>query len=133
MHCHPLSKQEEEEMLPSFLSIFVERVKPLGKEDWKPVDTALAILKGFRRLSGSHGFFEIHKDMIGINTQGEIKVWLHKDPISHRPSQYLENETLMISSLINILVENDPQTAIHLIECKTFNDAINTILVEISK
>ena len=35
----------------------------------------------------------------------------------------------MIDSLSKIIVENDPQTAMHLINAKTFHDVINNILV----
>ena len=48
-------------------NIYVERVFKVLKKDWKPIETTLCVLKGFRRLSSYYGTFKINQNMIGVN------------------------------------------------------------------
>ena len=41
-------------------------------------------LKAFQELFQKFGYFEIHSDMIGFNTEGKVKCWFNKNFESNR-------------------------------------------------
>lgn len=48
-------------------NVYTERMLPIVKAKWIPVNTTLSVLKGFRRLSTSFGLMRVTSDMIGMN------------------------------------------------------------------
>lgn len=45
----------------------------------------LSALDGFSKIVGKVGYFDVHENMIGINKQGEVKVWLNDDLSQNYP------------------------------------------------
>ena len=43
---------------------------PINRSNWILVNTALSVLKGFRRLSSIHGFMRVNQKMISMNEKG---------------------------------------------------------------
>ena len=50
--------------------IYVDRMLPINRANWIPVNTALTVLKGFRRLSSLHGLMRVNQKMISMNEKG---------------------------------------------------------------
>lgn len=46
-----------------------------------------AAFRGFGELYAKVGYFGIKEDMIGVNRQGHVKVWLHTDWSNDRPDK----------------------------------------------
>lgn len=57
----------------------------MKKKNWLFIETALSILKGFRRLSGIYGYFQVTKSMITINADQELRLWIHEHPLACEP------------------------------------------------
>lgn len=60
--------------------IFTDSIYPIMREHWVPVESVLTMLRGFRRLTTSHGFFRVSEDMVRMNEKFEIKVWINSNP-----------------------------------------------------
>lgn len=50
--------------------VYVDRMLPVNRSNWIPINTALSVLKGFRRLSSIHGFMRVNQKMISMNEKG---------------------------------------------------------------
>ena len=58
------------------------------------------ILQAFERLMGKYGCMRICEQMIGLDGDGKIKVWINANPVSPYPWNPCHNEKQMVSDLI---------------------------------
>ena len=113
--------------------VFTDSVLPMGKNSWFRVDSALIILRAFRRLSNNYGFFKVTEDMIRTNHKSELKIWINSNPAAYQIEQFLDSEEAMLAEITQIMMKYDPDTAAFMIGCKTFNECMNRILMSLSK
>lgn len=71
--------------------------------------------------------------MIGINCDGQVRLWINSIPIMSEPDYWVESEKVMLESLLRIISEYDPGVGILSLSASTFNEAINNIIVDLSK
>ena len=57
--------------------VYTDRMEPLNRSFWAPVNSALFVLKGFRRLSSMYSLMRVTPKMVGMNEKGEIKLWIN--------------------------------------------------------
>ena len=60
--------------------VYTDAVHPVGKNEWVRVDSALLVLKAFRRLSNTYGFFRVDEKMVRMNQKNELKIWMNANP-----------------------------------------------------
>lgn len=77
------------------------------KSKWRPINTALAVLKGFRRLSTTFGPMRVIPEMVRMNENDEIKVWVNKNPASIEPFERANSEEQMLADIARIIVKYD--------------------------
>lgn len=70
---------------------------------------------------------------MGINAEGEPKLWIHEIPVISEPECLLESEEEMLEGLAKIIMEGDPETGMLLAGATTFNEGINNILLDLSR
>ena len=61
--------------------VYTDRILPINRAHWVPVNSALIVLKGFRRLSSLHGWMRVTQKMISMNERGELKLWINENPV----------------------------------------------------
>ena len=71
--------------------VFTDSVQPVGKHSWVKVDSALIVLRAFRRLSNNYGFFQVSEDMIRMNHKSELKIWINSNPAAYQIEQFLDS------------------------------------------
>ena len=97
------------------------------------VDSALLVLRAFRRLSNTYGFFRVDEKMVRMNQHNELKIWMNANPAAFHIEQFLDFEEAMLADITHILMKYDSETAGLMVGCKTFNECMNAILMSLSK
>ena len=68
----------------------------------------LSCLDGFGRIAEYMGCFDVSENMIGVNTQGEVKVWLNDNLSLIRPDFGFseKHRRSMIQKIVDIVDDN---------------------------
>lgn len=86
--------------------VYSDEMLPLSPESRKEKiwdHEKVMIVKAFEKLMRNYGLFRICQQMIGLDSRGRVKVWIHMNPISHLPWSPGTSEEQMVRDLINIL------------------------------
>lgn len=94
------------------MSIFVEKI-PVRLSDINsvPFPDVLHLyeagFRGFGELYGKVGYFQVSEEMVGVNTEGQGKVWFHgdfkRDRPEKEPGSYTSKEGEMVADIIQMI------------------------------
>ena len=68
------------------------------------------IMETFRNLAELFGYTRVCRQMIGSDTNGHLKIWIHPDPISSKVWSPCPTESLMVTDIHNILLSIEEAT-----------------------
>ena len=73
----------------------------------------MAALDGFSKMAARVGAFEVHENMVGINKQGEVKIWLNDDLSKNFPEMGWDERyrVEMAEKVIKMVDENTDHTS----------------------
>lgn len=60
------------------------------------------IMEIFRNLAELFGFTRVCRQMIGADSNGQIKIWIHPNPVSAKAWSPCETEEIMVSDILNV-------------------------------
>ena len=78
-------------------------VQPHKRQGDKWAHDKLQIIETFRNLAELYGYTRVCRQMIGSDTNGNIKIWIHPDPVSPKAWSPCPSENLMVADIQAIL------------------------------
>lgn len=78
-------------------------IQPEKRQGERWAHDKVKIMETFRNLSELFGFTRVCRQMIGSDTNGNIKIWINPDPISPKAWSPCSSESLMVADILNIL------------------------------
>jgi len=63
----------------------------------------IKIVESFAKIASIYGFMKVCRQMIGADSNGHPKIWIHPDPVSYKPWSPCNSEAIMLSDILQIL------------------------------
>lgn len=62
----------------------------------------IKIVESFMQLAHSYGFMKVCRQMIGADSNGHPKIWIHPDPVAVKPWSSGSSESVMLTDILTI-------------------------------
>ena len=60
-------------------------------------------MESFWQLAQKYGFMKVSRQMIGADTNGHPKIWIHPDPVASKPWSTCDSQYTMVTEILSIL------------------------------